>query len=252
MTVEIASLAQRPELIDACWDLTDLWPPFMLHDPIGDLYYSRLEHYGHHALIAVEHGEVVARAFAVPFAMGTEVRRPVLPAAGWDGVIRWAWLDALAGRAATHLSALEIIVAPAHRGTGLADRLLEALKHSARDHALPTLVAPVRPSRKHEEPRTSMAVYAARTRDDGLPVDPWLRLHVRAGGRIHGVCPHSMTISGSLDGWRSWTGLTLETSGDFEVPGALTLVHVDVEQDHAVYVEPNVWVVHELDEPTGA
>ena len=248
MTVDIVSLAQQPDLIGHCWDLTDLWPPFILNDPIADLYFSRLEDYGNHALVAVEHGQVVARAFAVPFAMGAQVRRPALPAAGWDGVIRWAWLDELAGRAATHLSALEITVAPAHRGTGLADRLLEALKQSARDHGLPMLVAPVRPSRKHEEPRTPMQNYATRVRDDGLPFDPWLRLHVRAGGRIHGVCPHSMTVPGSLDAWRSWTGLTLEASGDVEVPGALVPLHVDVDQDHAVYVEPNVWVVHELNQ----
>jgi len=28
------------------------------------------------------------------------------------------------------------------------------------------------------------------------------------------------------------------------VPGALVPVHVDLVQDHAVYVEPNVWMVH--------
>ncbi len=248
MTVDIVSLAERPDLIDYCWDLTELWPAFILHDPIADLYFDRLEDYGDHALVAVEDGQVVARAFAVPFAMGAQLRRPELPAAGWDGVIRWAWLDHLAGRAPTHLSALEITVAPAHRGTGLADRLLAALKSTAREHALPALVAPVRPSRKHEEPRTAIAEYAARTRSDGLPADPWLRLHVRAGGRIHGVCPYSMTVPGSLDDWRGWTGLPFDVSGEVEVPGALTLLHVDVEQGHAVYVEPNVWVVHELDQ----
>jgi hypothetical protein len=30
------------------------------------------------------------------------------------------------------------------------------------------------------------------------------------------------------------------------VPFALNPVHVSVEQDHAVYVEPNVWVHHDL------
>jgi hypothetical protein len=30
------------------------------------------------------------------------------------------------------------------------------------------------------------------------------------------------------------------------VPGALNPVDADVEADHVVYVEPNVWMVHKL------
>jgi hypothetical protein len=71
-----------------------------------------------------------------------------------------------------------------------------------------------------------------------------LRVHVRAGGRIVKVCPASMAIPGSLAQWRSWTGLPFDRSGPVEVPGALTPVQVSVEHDHAVYVEPNVWVRH--------
>ena len=43
-----------------------------------------------------------------------------------------------------------------------------------------------------------------------------------------------------------WTDLGFEDSGMVEVPGALNPVHVSVEQDYAVYVEPNVWVEHKL------
>ena len=55
-----------------------------------------------------------------------------------------------------------------------------------------------------------------------------------------------MTISGTLAGWRDWTGLPFDVSGDLVVPGALVPVHASVEQDHAVYVEPNVWMQHPL------
>jgi hypothetical protein len=50
-----------------------------------------------------------------------------------------------------------------------------------------TLVAPVRPSGKHTVPDDPMEQYAFRTREDGLPVDPWLRTHIRAGGQIESV-----------------------------------------------------------------
>lgn len=245
--VEICRLADRPDLAGPFWDLTDLWPAFMSEDPIADLYFSQLDRFSDHVLIAVDDGgRVVARALGVPFAMGDDVGRPDLPSSGWDGVIRWAWLDQVAGRAPTHLSALEITVAPEARGTGLATRMIDALRATARDRGLQGYVAPVRPSRKHGEARVDMDSYVARTRDDGLPVDPWLRLHVRSGGRIVGVCPTSMTISGTLAQWRGWTGHPFDSEGPIDVEGGLVPVHVDRANDHAVYVEPNVWVAHDV------
>jgi hypothetical protein len=53
-----------------------------------------------------------------------------------------------------------------------------------------------------------------------------------------------MVIPGGLADWRRWTGMAFDTSGRVVVPGALAPVHVSLEQDHAVYVEPNVWVRH--------
>ena len=47
-----------------------------------------------------------------------------------------------------------------------------------------------------------------------------------------------MVIVGTLAEWREWTGLLFERSGIAIVPGALSPVHVSLEQDHAVYVEP--------------
>jgi len=84
------------------------------------------------------------------------------------------------------------------------------------------------------------------TRGDGLPADPWLRVHVRMGGRIVKVAPCSMVIPGTLREWREWTGEPFDESGDVLVPFACNPVHVSLEQDHAVYVEPNVWVHHDL------
>jgi len=79
-----------------------------------------------------------------------------------------------------------------------------------------------------------------------LPEDPWLRVHVRAGGRIVGTCKRAMVIPGLLDEWRSWTGLPFDVSGPVVVPGALVPVQCSVEHDYAVYVEPGVWVHHKL------
>jgi hypothetical protein len=91
-----------------------------------------------------------------------------------------------------------------------------------------------------------MSDYLQRIRPDGLPEDPWLRVHMRAGARVDRIAPLSMVIAGTLAEWRAWTSLSFDTDGSTEVPGALAPVEVDVANDHVVYVEPNVWVRHQL------
>ena len=121
-----------------------------------------------------------------------------------------------------------------------------ALRQAVCDAGLEVLDAPVRPTDKHLEPQTSMAEYVGRVRADGLPCDPWLRAHVRAGGEIAGLAPASWVVAGSLGEWRSWTGLPFDLNGPVEVAGGLVPVDCDVAADRAVYVEPNVWVRHEF------
>jgi GNAT superfamily N-acetyltransferase len=243
----IVKLSEEPHLESAMWDLGGLWPPFMMHDKIAETYYGDLSRWVDNVQLAVtEDGSVVARSFRVDFAMGEDVGRPSLPDDGWDGVLLWAFFDRVLRRPPTHTSAIEITIDPEHRGTGLAGRMIEAMAADAAAAGFDALYAPVRPSRKSEEPDTPMEEYIGRFRDDGLPSDPWLRTHARLGAEIIGVCPTAMTISGTLEQWRAWTGLPFDRSGEVNVPGALVPVHVSVEHDHAAYVEPNVWMRHPL------
>lgn len=242
--MEIVTLASRPDLNEQLWDLTSVWPEFMLNDPTGDLYYSYTERWAEYIILAVDEGLVASRGFSVPFAMGEEIDRPGLPDDGWDAVVRWSSLDFARGTPTTHVSALEIGIDPDYRGFGLAGDMVTAMHENARHLGFDVLVAPVRPSRKHLEPTTPMEEYVQRVREDGLPEDPWLRVHVRLGATIEKVCPTAMTIPGTLGQWREWTGLPFDESGDIVVPGALVPVHVSVEQNSAVYVEPNIWVKH--------
>ena len=55
-----------------------------------------------------------------------------------------------------------------------------------------------------------------------------------------------MVVAGTLAEWREWTGLPFDHHGDVVVPQALVPVRCDVTHNHAVYVEPNVWVRHDL------
>jgi hypothetical protein len=190
-------------------------------------------------------GAVVAtgRAMALTFDLPG---RGALPDGGLDWAMVWAFSDRLTGRTPDTASAVEIAIGQQHRRSGLSQLMLAALRDAARDAGLTRLVAPVRPTAKHEHPTLPMTEYITMVRADGLPVDPWLRVHVRAGGRIRQVAPASMVMAGSLAQWREWTGLPFDRTGDVIVPGALVPVRCDAEHDRAVYVEPNIWVEHTL------
>ena len=227
-------------------------PEFMRHDPTAELYYGdrELDCYLDFVLVGFDPDEPdrpLARACCVPFAFRDgKGDREELPDDGWDAVIRWGLADQFSGRRPTVVSALEIMVAPGLQRSGIAARMLAAMRANVARLRFADLYAPLRPTMKELEPLTPFAEYAARRRDDGLPFDPWIRLHVRAGAEIIRPIPHSMTIAGRLADWRQWTGMALAESGPVMVPGALVPVHVSVEQDYAVYVEPSLWVHHRV------
>ena len=241
MALTISILADRPDLAQAMWDMPTSWPEFMRHDPIGGLFYGNVEaRFSEFVLVAQdETSEVVACGYSIPFVRGGDP----LPDNGWDFVIRNGLLANLRGEAPDAISAVEIAVRSDRQGTGLSGQMLAAMRENAARHGFAELVAPVRPNGK-AEPDEPMSTYAFRVRDDGLPVDPWLRTHVRAGGRIENVAPRSMVVPGTLEEWREWTGLPFDKTGPVLVPQALAPLHCDVEHGVATYVEPNVWVVH--------
>ncbi|CAM5663042.1 hypothetical protein SALBM135S_00064 [Streptomyces alboniger] len=247
MDLKITTLAERPELAGPLWGMAEDWPEFILHDPVGWSLIGRvLTDFPEYVLVATDTGgKVVARAFSVP--LGLRARAgDALPDGGWDQVMLWAFSDLRHGNAPDTVSAVEITVEPAAQGRGVSGRMLAAMRDNARARGFTEVVAPVRPNAKHLEPAARIDAYAYRTREDGLPYDPWLRVHVRAGGVIEKVAHASMTVSGSTAQWREWTGLPFDTEGPVEVPGALVPVHCEAGRGYAVYVEPNVWVRHTL------
>jgi len=241
----VISLADRPDLVDAFWDVKGIWPLFMQQDPLSALYYGRLVTVfpEYQQVMLDADGQVVARVNAVPFAwQGVEN----LPARGWDAILETAFTEQAQAIRPTAVSLIEARVSEPLLGHGLSGPLIAGVRANVRRLGHHHLVGPVRPTSKALEPNTTMTEYVRRTRDDGLPYDPWLRVHVRQGGTIGAICPLAMTIHGTLASWREWTGLPFDRSGPLELEFALTPVHVSVEHDHAVYVEPNVWVHHHL------
>lgn len=243
-TVELSTVADRPDLTGRLYELPNVWPEFLGHDPVANAFLYRVAYdFPQHCVVATDGDRIVAHGRSIPFALDVPGRK-ALPDGGIDRVTVWAYTDHRDGTPPDTVTALAIEVHPEYTGRGLSARILDRMRKAAADAGFGTLVAPVRPNRKHERPRLTMAEYLAIRRDDGLPFDPWVRTHVRAGATIESIAPASMTVAGSLAEWRAWTGLAFDRDGDVEVPGALVPVHCDTADDTAVYVEPNVWMRH--------
>ncbi|TWE10287.1 N-acetyltransferase [Rudaeicoccus suwonensis] len=243
--MRFVTLAERPDLVPAMWQMGNNWPTFMQQDRVGRDAFGQLPAvFPEWQQLLLDDDRIVGRVNAIPFSwVGTD---DDLPDDGWAGVIQRGFAARREGVPPTAISLLEARLVPALLGAGHARTMLEEMGSRVIAAGMRDLFGPVRPTGKHREPHRAMDDYARATRADGLPVDPWLRSHVRMGGRIVKVAPTSMAIAGSLSEWRDWTGLAFDASGPTVVPFACNPIHVDLEQDHAVYVEPNVWVHHDL------
>jgi len=223
------------------------WPEFMLHDPVADRCWGHLrEDWPEFQLVLVDESgpepQVAAASQAAPLAWsGADGDLPD----GWDEQFELSVAE-LAGRARPNtLGAIQICVAPDRRGQGLSALMLEAMNRTAAEAGFHALIACVRPTEKARYPLMSIDVYAAWRRADGLPFDPWLRVHARAGARLVRASAHSMTIAGTVTEWHEWTGLSFPVSGPYTVEGALNPVDIDLEADRGVYFDANVWMVHD-------
>jgi hypothetical protein len=154
--------------------------------------------------------------------------------------------QAFEGKPAQAVSAIAITIRVDQRGRGLSKVMLDGMRKAVAARELSDLVAPVRPSQKHQYPLTPIDRYVEWRGDDGKLHDAWLRTHEQAGATLVRVAPRSMRIAGSVSDWESWTGMRFPDTGAYVVPGALVPVEIDRERDEGVYVEPNVWMHHRV------
>ena len=237
----VATYEERPDLAARTGEIEDVWPEFIHHAAINDVYWPRLRpEFPDFQLVLYDEEQdlLLGRGQTVPF------RR----AGGWDelpdgveGVLQQAF-DV--GGEPTTLSALVAVVDPRQQGRGLSRLLIEGMRAVAARHGLDALVAPVRPTLKARYPLAPIERYLAWRRADGSLFDPWLRVHERLGAEILGVCPGSLVVDGSVAEWEEWTEMAFPDSGEYVVEGALVPVEIDRDADVGRYVEPNVWMRH--------
>jgi hypothetical protein len=238
----IVTAAARPDLWRAAETMfRDVWPEYNHHGDVSGRYFGALiPRHAHLQFLVWDAAaeRAVARGRTIPFA--------------WDGTLADlpAGVDALGLRALeetgapTALSALAAEVATDRQGEGISGVVIAAMAEAARNAGFASLLAPVRPSWKDRCPLTPIEDYATWVREDGLPFDPWMRVHARLGATTLRPEPESMQISGSAAEWERWTGVAFPTDGEFVFPGGLA--PLSVQDGVGRYWEPNVWMLHRI------
>lgn len=237
----------RPDLVEPAEALeSEVWPEYNRHGDVMGAHWGRLrEAFSDFQFVVADEAadEVVAEGHSIPCAWDGTIEG--LPA-GIDGAVEGAFRLLGEGERPTALCALAIEIRPSRQGVGLSSPMVQTMAALGAAHGLANLIAPVRPSRKELYPLTPIEPYARWMRPDGLPFDPWMRVHARLGGGVLLPEPRSLRITGAVAEWEGWTGLAFPEGGQYVFPRGLAPVWIDREADLGTYFEPNVWMRHRL------
>ena len=232
--------AERPDLVARLGEIENTFAEFLGHGDVVEQYWGRLREDLPHLQLVLWDDE---RDVVVGHARTAPARESDGLPGGVDDVLE-AWFDRNPRPEPDVLSALVAVVDRRRQGEGLSSLLVQAMVDLAGREGFDSLIAPVRPTWKDRYPLIALDRYARWTREDGLPLDPWLRVHARLGAELLEVCPTSMRITGSREEWEEWTGMAFPDDGEYVVPGALG--PVEFADGRGVYVEPNVWMRHRV------
>jgi GNAT superfamily N-acetyltransferase len=225
----------------------EVWPEFMLHERVAnENWHELLDRFPDYqfALYDVEEDRAAGMANSFPLRWDEALKN--LPEEGWD----WAFQEAVAnhrqGKTPNLHCAIQIIVRPDYRGKGLSSPMVQAVRAVTKSQGLGRLIIPLRLSEKPKYPLISLDDYITWKDEDGEPLDLWLRVHMREGAQIIKVCHRAKTIRGTRLEWEQWTGMKFPQSGRYIIKGALEPIEINTEKNEGIYIEPNVWIVHEV------
>ena len=223
------------------------WPEFMMHDAVANENWHELfDRFSDYqlAMLDTDSDRMAAMGNSLPFHWDKDLSE--LPEGGWDWVLVKAVEDHENGVNPTIQSAIQIAIHPDYRGQALSTKMVQAMRAIGKSKGFKYLVAPVRPNEKSKYQLTSIDDYITWKTDEGLPFDGWLRVHARIGAKIIKPCHEAMTIRGTCAEWEEWTGMKFPQSGRYFIPRALNPIEMDVNKDEGIYIEPNVWMAHEI------
>jgi len=221
------------------------WPEFMQQDKIVNKYWSSLyTKFSDFQCAILDNNNLLGIGNSIPINWHQPFAK--LPDGGLDWAMEKANNDFLLNLTPNILIGVQILINPDYQNQGLSYKILDVMKGIAKKNGFSNIALPVRPTLKSKYPLIPMDDYIHWLNDDKLPFDPWIRVHIKAGGRIIKACHKSMEISGTLLDWEEWSNTHFQTSGDYIIDKALVPISVDIEKNIGTYIEPNLWIVHDV------
>jgi hypothetical protein len=241
-SLELWTAKERPELWETARSLfSDVWPEYNLHgNHTSSIFRALIPDHAHLQVLIYDTliDRIVARGRSIAFYWDGSLED--LPA-GFDALVHRTLTD---HRPPNAVSALAAEVATDQQGRGLSRFVLQAMVSCAQEAQLSSMVAPVRPNKKDQYPLIPIEEYAQWSRPDGLPFDPWMRVHARLGATILRPEDRSLQIEASTSDWEEWTSMEFPADGEYVFPAGLAPLRV--RDGVGSYWEPNVWMRHNL------
>lgn len=251
--LQIKTVADDPPLADRIQELIDrVWPKFVTQSwipkghPMPYDWFGIYRRWPHLQIALIDPADGMLAGACNALTLSWDGAADDLPDEGWNWAMYKGQQDYEAGRTPNVGHALSVTLDPAYRGRQLSGVALRAMKLLIQETGVQRFFVAVRPPTKARYPITPMAEFCTWKNAEGLPLDPWMRVHVRLGARIIKPCNRSQPLAGTVAEWEKWLDLPLPASGDYVAPGLLAPLHVDREADEAVCWEPNVWMEHPL------
>ncbi len=243
LSLQRFSYEERPDLAARMDDAdAGAFPEFLLHDPIWNGAWPRvISDFARFQFVLydADRDSVVGAANAVPLRWDGSLED--LPA-GTHAALQRAISEHERGVEPNTVCGVQAIATEEAKGTGLSDAFVRASPERAKEQGMEHSITPLRLLLKDRYPITPMAEYVEWRQDDGAPFDPWLRVWLRAGVELLGVCEDSLVIEGSVADWEAWTGIRFPASGEYVIPGGQVPLVVDRENDRGHYAEAHVWI----------
>jgi len=239
--LRIVPYREQPELADQLASLeAESFPKFIEEDAVwAEVSPHFYDEFGDFQSFMVDdsNGALVAALNNVPF--NWDGNPDHLP--GYHDMLQGAVKDWQAGKKPNTLSGVQMIVSPDYRAQGVPELMVGETDRMIKENGITSLMVAVRPTLKEKYPLVPIEEYAGWKRDDGLPFDPWLRSMARMGMQYFSPAPESTVIEDTVAKWEEWTGMEFPVSGEYWLPGGLSTLLIDVENDNGRHCEPHVW-----------
>ena len=242
MNYKVANFKERPDLYDLQEDICGkAFPVFLYYSDIAAKYWEKMiAYYKEYQLLLLEEDQIMAVINCMP--MNLDIADEALPHEAFNWGIEKGIKDIEAGKEINAAMGVQIVIPEEYQGKGISSIAAEELKNMCLKMGIKRLIIPIRPTLKSKYPLNDIDNYIKWKTKDGLPFDPWLRVHVRKDAKIIKACKKAVEIRGTVKEWETWTNMKFPESGEYVVDGALCPVIIDRENNLGTYIEPNVWI----------